>query len=40
MGVPLAIAVLTLLEQYTSTAWISALLSGTPAPSGRIETDR
>ena len=30
MGVPLAIAVLTIMEQYPSTAWISKLLSGTP----------
>jgi AI-2 transport protein TqsA len=30
MGVPLAIAVLTIMEQYPSTAWISRLLSGTP----------
>jgi AI-2 transport protein TqsA len=30
MGVPLAIAVLTILEQYPSTAWISQLLSGAP----------
>ena len=30
MGVPLAIAVLTVLEQYPSTAWISKLLSGAP----------
>ena len=30
MGVPLAIAVLTVMEQYPSTAWISELLSGTP----------
>ena len=40
MGVPLAIAVLTLLQQYPSTAWISELLSGTPGHSGRIRTDR
>ena len=40
MGVPLAIAVLTLLEQYTSTAWIAELLSGTPAHSKRIGPDR
>jgi hypothetical protein len=40
MGVPLAIAVLTLLEQYTSTAWIAELLSGTPAHSRPIQTDR
>ena len=30
MGVPLAIAVLTILEQYPSTEWISKLLSGAP----------
>jgi predicted PurR-regulated permease PerM len=29
MGVPLAIAVLTVLEQYPSTAWVADLLSGT-----------
>ena len=33
MGVPLAIAVLTILEQYPSTAWISELLSGAPRDS-------
>ena len=31
MGVPLAIAVLTIMEQYPSTAWIAELLSGTRA---------
>jgi len=30
MGVPIAIAVLTVLQQYPSTAWIADLLSGTP----------
>ena len=37
MGVPLAIAVLTLLEQYPSTAWISELLSGHAAFRARPE---
>jgi AI-2 transport protein TqsA len=36
MGVPLAIAVLTILKQYPSTSWISRLLSGTPPRSTRI----
>jgi len=35
MGVPLAIAVLTILEQYPSTAWVAELLSGTRAHSER-----
>jgi AI-2 transport protein TqsA len=38
MGVPLAIAVLTILEQYPSTSWISELLSGTPPHSGRARS--
>jgi hypothetical protein len=38
MGVPLAIAVLTILEQYPSTAWVAALLSGTRAQSERARS--
>jgi predicted PurR-regulated permease PerM len=34
MGVPIAIAVLTLMEQYPSTAWVADLLSGKPASAG------
>lgn len=32
MGVPIAIAILTVLEQYPSTAWVAGLLSGSKAP--------
>jgi predicted PurR-regulated permease PerM len=32
MGVPLAIAILTILEQDASTAWITNLLSGGDTP--------
>lgn len=30
IGVPVAIAILTILEQYPATAWISQLLSSAP----------